>query len=289
MATASSINHILPSAIQRLREAGCDTPRLDAELLLAALLNQERTWLHIHPAATLTPAQRQQFESWLTRRERREPIAYILGWKEFFGLTFKVTPAVLIPRPETELLVETVLAWIKRRANNGPERLRLADVGTGSGCLAVVLAKHLPTAKIVAVDVSPSALRVAQANAERHSVADRITFYEGDLLEPLSGPFDLILSNPPYVSHVELSHTEPEVQQYEPRSALDGGVDGLATIRRLLSQARVKLKPEALVLIEIGAAQGPDTLALAKEYFPAATVGLKQDLAGRDRILVIEA
>jgi release factor glutamine methyltransferase len=215
-------------------------------------------------------------------------VAYLLGHKEFFGLEFQVNPHVLIPRPETELLVETAIEWsiINNQLSIVNGKFTIADVGTGSGCIAVALAKHLPKASLVAIDASPEALRLARLNAERHAV--QITFLSGDLLEPLAEPVDLMVSNPPYVSQAELAAAMPEVSVYEPRLALDGGEDGLDVVRRLLSQAKEKLKPGGALLVEIGASQGQAMIKLAQTHFPGAVIQIKKDLAGLDRLLVVQ-
>lgn len=277
-----SVADALKTAVQRLAAAHCETPQLDAEILLAHTLNQTRTWLLSYPQAQLAAEQSQAFWHTIERRAAREPVAYITGHKEFFALDFAVSPAVLIPRPETELLVETALqlaaAW---------PQPTLADVGAGSGCIAVALASRLPRAQITAIDISAAALAVARHNAQQHSVAERITFLPGDLLAPLPHPVDLIASNPPYVSQPQLAATAPEVQQFEPRLALDGGPAGLDIIERLLAQAPKKLKPGGALLVEIGFDQGAAVKKLAQSYFPGAEVHIKPDLAGLDRLLVV--
>ncbi|GAB4418437.1 MAG: peptide chain release factor N(5)-glutamine methyltransferase [Anaerolineae bacterium] len=298
----TSLGDILEKAIHRLAAAGCDTPRLDAEVLLAHSLGRERTWLYLHFSDPLDENQANKIEALLRRREQREPVAYIVGHKEFFGLEFEVNPHVLIPCPETELLVETALEIYDLRFTiydfniNSPNsqftihnlQFTIADVGTGSGCIAASLAKHLPDASIFAVDTSPEALELARRNAESNKVASRITFLQGDLLEPLPEPADLIVSNPPYVSRSELAAAMPEVSRYEPRLALDGGEDGLDVIRLLLPQAREKLKRGGALLVEIGSTQGPAVRQLAQFHFPGAAVEVKKDLAGLDRLLVVK-
>jgi release factor glutamine methyltransferase len=221
----------------------------------------------------------------LTRREKREPVAYIIGHKEFFGLDFTVSPEVLIPRPETELLVEEATQVLTGKATP-----TIADVGTGSGCIAIALACHIPGAIINAIDISPAALNVARGNAARHHVANRIFFSNGNLLAPLKKPVDLIISNPPYVDHSYLyaSTTMPEVSQFEPKIALNGGNTGLDVIQALLAQSREKLVFDGTLLVEIGYDQGERVLNLARMYFPEARRSIKPDLAGLDRILIIQ-
>ena len=303
MADPVPVQALLASARQRLAEAGCATPALDAEILLAYTLGQERTWLYVHPQAMIEPEQLAAFNQLLQRRARREPVAYLVGSKEFFGLEFEVNRHVLIPRPETELLVETALDLVKDRwpmaggkpqatfaqskIGNPKSKIHIVDVGTGSGCIAIALAARLPGARLLAIDASAEALVLARRNARRHNVADRVTFLRGDLLRPLGRPVDLIVSNPPYVSRSELQAVAPEVGHYEPRRALDGGEDGLALIRPLLSQAKAKLKPDGALLVEIGSTQGPAVTQLAWNCFPSAGVTVRQDLAGLDRLLVV--
>ncbi len=258
-----------------------DRPQVEAELLLVHVLAQPRAYLWAHPEAPLTPEQAATYAEWVQRRAAGEPLPYITGRIEFFGLTFAVTPDVLIPRPETEMLVEIALDWLKARP-----AATAVDVGTGSGCIAVALTLHAPAVRLYATDVSPAALRAARANAERHNVAERIAFLEGDLLAPLLEPPDLIVSNPPYVAEDEWDALPLSVQQ-EPGLALLAGADGLDAIRRLLAQARTRLRPGGLMLVEIGERQGEAARALAQAAFPRANVAILPDLAGKDRALRI--
>ena len=267
------------ASVQLARHA--DRPQVEAEVLLSHLLDQPRTYLWAHPEAELTPQQATDYAVWVRRRAAGEPLPYITGQIEFFGLTFAVTPDVLIPRPETETVVETALDWL-----NAHPVATAVDVGTGSGCIAVALAAHAPSLRLYAMDVSPAALQVARANAERHNVEERITFLEGDLLEPLAEPADLILSNPPYVANDDWDALPLSVQQ-EPRMALLSGVDGLDAIRRLLQQACTRLAPGGLMLVEIGERQGEAAQALAQAAFPKADVAILPDLTGKDRVLKI--
>ncbi len=282
----STVEIVLETAVQGLIEAGCETPRLDAEVLLAHALDKDRTWLYTHPQEPLTENQVNRFYTLLSRRKRREPVAYITGHKEFFALEFQVNRHALIPRPETELLVEITL----RIANERMRASTIVDVGTGSGCIAIALAKNLAQVSLLAIDTSEQALHLARQNAAWHGVVDRITFLAGDLLQPLAHPVDLIVSNPPYVSDLELAAASmsPEVSRYEPRLALAGGQDGLEIIRQLLPQAKRKLKPGGSLLIEIGAKQGQAVTQLARTHFPTAKIEVKKDLAGLDRLLAVE-
>ncbi len=286
MLSNATVAEVLRSATARLDGAGCDTPKLDAEILLAYALNKNRTWLYLYPKQSLQPTQYDIYARLIARREQREPVAYIVGHKEFFGLDFLVNQHVLIPRPETELLVETAIEL----TTHTKQRLSIADVCTGSGCIAITLAKYRPQANVFAGDISQQALAVARQNAARHQMSDRITFLNGDLLVPLTTPVNMIVSNPPYVSRPELAAPAamPEVARYEPRLALDGGPAGLAIIERLLAEAKEKLNPYGMLLVEIGSEQGPAVLQLAQGQFPEATIQVKKDLAGLDRLLVVK-
>jgi release factor glutamine methyltransferase len=289
---------LLESATRRLAEAGCDMPRLDAEVLLAHTLGRDRTWLYAHLPEPLSQPDRASFERLLGRRAEREPVAYLAGHKEFFALDFRVNRHVLIPRPETELLVETAIRLVnENRGTTDVEpsaafdkaKLTIADVGTGSGCIAVALARHLTGVAVVAIDCSLEALELARQNAAGHEVTARISFLSGHLLQPLTQAVDLIVSNPPYLGQTELADPAlaPEVSRFEPRLALDGGPDGLDIIRQLLAQAQEKIKPGGSILVEIGAAQGQAVTRLARTHFPRAMIRIEKDLAGLDRLLLI--
>ena len=255
-----------------------DTPRLEAEVLLAHVTGLTRTAILAHPERPLSPDERARYGDLLARRAAGIPLPYLTGRVEFFGLDFVVTPDVLIPRPETETLVELAL-------ERGPRTV--VDVGTGSGCVAVALATHLPRARIYATDLSRAALRVAAENARRHGVADRIHFLQADLASPLRGPVDMLVSNPPYVAEEEWALLPESVREHEPHLALDGGPGGLRVVRRLLADAARLLRPGGILLVEIGAGQGPEAAALARAVFPPARVRIHPDLAGRDRVLEV--
>lgn len=257
---------------------------LDAAILLAHVLAVPRVELLAHPERPLSAEQAARFAGLVARRATGMPVAYLTGRRAFYDRELFVSPAVLIPRPETELLVEAALAWAQGRAG-----LRVADVGTGSGAIAVTLAAHLPDARVHAVDCSPEALAVARENADRAGVAGRIVFYEGDLLGPLLEAgvmLDLIAANLPYIPTDDLAALE--VARHEPRLALDGGPDGLDAIRRLLAQAPRALAASGLALLEIGAGQGERAAALAARAFPDAAIVVLPDYAGHDRVLRIE-
>ncbi len=257
-------------------------PALDARLLLAHALGRDHAYLVAHDDEALSPAQAAAYANLLARAAAGEPIPYLLGHAPFFGLDFAVSPAVLIPRPETEQLVEMAVAWGRGR---GP--LRAVDVGTGSGCIAVTLARGLPAAAVAAVDVSAAALAVAAVNVARHAPG-RVALARGDLLAAIAPGLDLIAANLPYVARSEWTALADGVKSYEPALALDGGIDGLDIIRALLPQAAARLRPGGLLLLEIGWQQGPAALALVRAYFPAASVALRPDFAGHDRFVTVQ-
>jgi len=264
---------------QTLAQSALDNPRLDAEILLAHALGITRGQLHAHPQGQLSSVELASYRQLIERRARRESVAYIVGHKEFYGLDLFVDSRVLIPRPETELLVEKAIEIGQRQSV-------VADIGTGSGAIAISLAVHLPLILVYATDVSPEALEVAARNCRRHGVEDRVHLLQGHLLEPLPEPVDLIVANLPYVSQAELAQLPPEISRYEPREALDGGPDGLDHIRHLLAQAGGHLRPGGVVLLEIGATQGQAVVALAERHFPAARVEIARDYAGLDRVVI---
>ena len=256
----------------------------DAQLLLAEITGHSRAWLFSHPEFELNPEQQQAISSALKLLQDGMPLPYVLGHWEFFGLDFLVTPDVLIPRPETELLVETALAHVRAQPTLG---YRMLDVGTGSGIIPISLAVHVPQASLVATDISPAALQVALQNAERHGVSERIHFEQADLLPDKFGEvsYDIICANLPYIP----TETLPELEVFgrEPTLALDGGADGLDLIRNLLQHLASASLTECLILLEIEQRQGASASALALESFPRATVRVKRDLAGFDRLVMI--
>ncbi len=257
------------------------TPLLDAQVLLGHVLGRKRTWVLAHPEAHLSSDQEHALRDALTRLEAGEPLAYVLGQWEFYGLDFFITPDTLIPRPETELLVEQALSWSHTRT----KRLRAADIGTGSGCIAISLALDASKLHVMGCDISLTALQVAKANANRHRVSGKVDFVQCDLLPPVKVQFDLICANLPYIP-TETLHSL-KVYQKEPALALDGGEDGLGQIRRLLNEAETVLAPCGLLLLEIEASSGAAVHSLAREAFPKADVQVLPDLAGRDRLVSI--
>ncbi len=261
---------------------GSESPALEAQVLLAHILGRPRSWVLAHPEVALSPEQSTDLESRLVRLESGEPLPYVLQAWEFFGMVFSVSPQVLIPRPETELLVEQALTWLL--AN--PGRRSALDVGTGSGCIALALAMNLPDLHITGTDISAGALELAQMNLRRYGLQTQVEFSLADMIPVDQEPVDLICANLPYIPSTEL--TKLKVGRWEPRLALDGGPDGLSLIRRLLEQAPASLAPGGLLLMEIEAGQGQAGLNLARQSFSGAEISLLQDLAGRDRLVRIQ-
>lgn len=261
-----------------------ETPSLDAQVLLGHVCGQNRAWILAHPEGVLTSGQQKALGAAVSRLEAGEPLPYVLGHWEFYGLDFTINAQTLIPRPETELMVEQALEWLGAY----PERRSAADIGTGSGCIAVSLAVHIPNLRVTASDISSGALEVARANAQQHAVIDRIDFIQADLLS-LHAPcptLHVICANLPYIPTSTLEGLD--VFGREPTLALDGGSDGLGLIRRLLPQAFHSLSSDGLLLLEIEAAQGKAVIDLALETFPEAQIDLLPDLAGHDRLVRIE-
>lgn len=288
------------SALRALiRDAARHISQRDAETLALHVVREDRAWLHSHPEAPLTAAQQRTLQDLVHRRAQGEPLQYLTGQQEFFGLPFQVTPSVLIPRPETELLVEAVLAWVRQsHAGAGSPAVHLADVGTGSGAIAVALAAALPQATVVALDISEPALELAAQNAEALGVRERIRFGRSDLLEqlfanaaansdivPPTPLLDVVVSNPPYIPLRDAPVLQPEVRDHEPHLALFGGDDGLALYRRLVPQARQILRPGGLLAMEFGFGQQPALEALLADW---EEVHFTQDYAGIPRLVLAE-
>ncbi len=277
----ATVAYELSWAATELAAQGIANPRLDAEVLLAHSLNTNRAGLYTHLHTVLSPPQIEAFQQLLHRRLQREPVQYITGVQEFWSLEFAVDRRVLIPRPETELAVSTVLQLLnsdeRQRFSPHPGPLpkgarefsgKILDVGTGSGCIAIALATELPDAVIWATDISAEALTVAETNARRHNVHQRVRFFQGDLFAPVAGQqqaFDIIVSNPPYITTADLLTLQPEVRDWEPQSALDGGEEGVDFYRRLLSEASHSLRVGGWLVLEIGHDQSPVVLHLIKE------------------------
>jgi release factor glutamine methyltransferase len=271
---------MLRAATAWLQGSGDDEARLDVELLLARSIGTDRAGLYARLSDDLPARQRATFEELLTRHSNGEPIAYILGEREFYGLPFFVRQGVLIPRPETELLVEQVIEYSRAQ---GPRSLSIVDVGTGSGAVAVALAKTLPRAQVLAVDVSPEAVMVASENVSRHGVAGRVRVAVADLLEGVEGEWDAIVGNLPYIPSRTVDQLDRGVRDWEPRIALDGGPEGLSLHARLLDQLPPRLIPGGLLLLEVADDRGAAALALFRHRLPGAEVELLRDIFGRDR------
>lgn len=268
----------------RSRLQASPTPYEDARLLLQHVLSAGHTYLAAHPERSLTDGEEQLFRSAVDRALQLEPIPYITGRAFFDGLDFLVTKDVLIPRPETELLVETAAKWAEDN-----KAQRIVDVGTGSGCIAISMARRLPISSIIAVDRSTAALEIARQNVLRHNIAGRVHLLLASLLQALAGPIDLIVANLPYVSDLEWTSLDDGVKWYEPVQALRGGPDGLDLIGALLQQATSRLRSDGAIFLEIGWQQGEAARQLAQAYFPTAHINVNSDYAGHDRLVVVEA
>lgn len=277
-----TVGKIIDWTTAHLRKHGSDTPRLEAEILLAHARRCPRIQLYVQYNQPLTGDERALMRDLVRRRAQAEPVAYLVGHREFFGLDFRVTPDVLIPRPETETLVLELITAAKSR-----ERPRILEVGTGSGCIAIAAAVSVPTSIVTAIEISPPALALARENAARHAVADRIRFLEGDLLAPLprGEQFDLIVSNPPYVADEEMATLPSDVRLHEPHLALKAGPQGLDLIARLILGAGSHLAAGGTLLLEIAPEQADAVRALVLQsgaFEPARTI---KDAFGKDRVV----
>ncbi|MDB5332964.1 MAG: protein-(glutamine-N5) methyltransferase, release factor-specific [Phycisphaerales bacterium] len=265
-----------------------DQPRLAAELLLGHVLNYPRIKLYTDYERVLTDAQLAVFRPLVQRAAEDEPIAYLTGRAHFFNLEFDVTRDVLIPRPDTETLVENVMQFVRNQA--GMEAPRVLDLCTGSGCIAAAVAHHIKSAVVTATEISPAAVAIARKNIDRLGLTGRVLIEEGDLFEPLNHmvdvrPFDLILSNPPYIPTAQIEALDRSVKDYEPLQALDGGLDGLVIHRRILDQSPDRLVPGGRVFLEIAFDQGELATKVAQEYPAFEDVRVLKDYGGRDRVL----
>ena len=278
-----TIGRLLDWTTKYLGEKGSESPRLDTEVLLAHALGCKRIDLYARHSEAAPEQGRQKFRELVRQRVEGCPVAYLVGRKEFFSLEFAVNRTVLIPRPDSECVVDECLRLAKTMTEPA-----VLDIGTGSGGLAVAVAKHHKTARVTAVDISPEALAVASSNAERHGVAQRVRFMHSDLFAALPDeePFDFILSNPPYIPHDDIAKLAPGVRDYEPHTALDGGTDGYAVFERLIAEAPAHLKPGGYLLVEIGSPQeGPARARIERQggYELAKTV---HDGSGHPRVLI---
>ena len=270
-----------------LADAGIANAEHEAVWIMEHVLGISRLPLHLEAGQVVGDPDVQQLAAMFGRRADREPLQYLLGSQEFCGLELSVSPAVLIPRPETELLVDAVVGHC-----GASDDSVVIDIGTGSGCIAVAVAKQVPRARVFAVDLSTDALAVAHANAVRHQVQERVTFLEGDLFSPLRnvlpGEADVIVSNPPYIAEPDWRNLEPEVASYEPRLALDGGSDGLMAYRRLLHEAWAWLVPGGYVMVEVGHGQSEEVRVLAQSSKRYRHLETRKDAAGIERVLCFE-
>ncbi len=269
-----------------MAEVGAPEPRLESEVILTDVLAVPRHRLYAYQDDAIPDEAAETLEKAVQRRLRREPLAYILGHREFYGVDLTVDPGVMVPRPETEMLIErAMLVCMERMERAG---LVVADVGTGSGGIAVNLAMHLPGVRLYATDISADALEVARVNVDKFGLGQRITLLKGDLLEPLPGRVDVIVANLPYIPSARLKDLQPELD-WEPRTALDGGADGMVMLRRLMGQAAGKLALDGVMLLEIDPGQGEPLRRMATRLFPGAATSVEKDLAGLDRILLLES
>jgi release factor glutamine methyltransferase len=278
-------NKVLSVALAHTRQCIgglTETPGLDAQVLLAHVCKKDKSWLHAHPEYKLSAIETLELANALAQLSAGVPLPYVIGEWDFFSLHFRVTPDVLIPRPETELLVETAIKWLQAH----PERNQVAEAGTGSGCISISLAVNLPHLQITATDISPEALAVASYNTNRHNVHPRVQLVETNLLDGLPGPFDLICANLPYIP-TDALHQLP-VFLREPTLALDGGPDGLDVINQMLSQTGPRLSEEGLLLLEIESDQANQAVDCAERFFPQAEITTKLDLAGHHRLVSIQ-
>ena len=282
-----TIDKLINWSTEYLQQKGVDSPRLNAEVLLSHLLGIERVELYLDPDRSLNQTGVSDFESLIQRRGQREPLQYLTGKQEFWSLNFKITENVVIPRPETELLVEEAVKIVNKESSSVPQP-RILDIGTGCGVISIALAKEIGPARILATDISRSALVIARENAARHRVEDRILFLCGDLFDPLKDDrfsFNLITSNPPYIPSGGFGQLEPEVKDFEPHQALNGGEDGLDFLHRIADQADRFLLPGGWLLLEVGEGQAEKVAGLLKESSHYQTPMIVNDYSGRPRVV----
>jgi release factor glutamine methyltransferase len=277
------LREALQSATQTLRRAGIANASVEAELLLGDVLVMSKAQLYTEPERSLTSVETEHLWHLVRRRLDHEPAAYILERCEFYGIDFYIDYHTFIPRPETELLVEKAVELAQRISHRG-KQITIADIGTGCGAIAISLALALPQAKIYATDISALALEVAKINCRRHAVNSQVELLQGNLLEPLPQPVDMIVANLPYIKDYEFKDLSPEIRDYEPTIALTGGEDGLDKIQQMLEQMPEKLSYGACFLLEIGQGQGGMVTSLIKNYFPQASIELISDLGGIERV-----
>lgn len=276
-----SVRRVLAWAADDLRKRGSETGRLDAELLLARVLRLTRIGLILQADRPLAALELARFRELFKRRRAQEPIAYLLGEREFYGITLRIDSRVLIPRPDSETLVEVALRRTRERSMLGSA----LDLCTGSGCVAIAFARARPTWQVTATDLSPDALSVARENAHRTGAVRNLRLLEGSLFQPIEAArFDLITANPPYIPSAELETLPADVRDFEPRLALDGGADGLELLRKIIEHAPPQLKPKGVLAVETGADQGPLVAGLFESH-GYRSVEVTRDLGGRDRVV----
>lgn len=283
-----TLKPILKWARDLLESNGIEDSAYESRLLLAHSLSIsiDETFLI---DGGMTQENESSYKSMISRRALGEPSAYIMGYIEFFGEIFHVDSSVLIPRPETELLVDNIAQYLNKELKERHPLIKIVDVGTGSGCIAVSIAKLFPQIKLLATDISKTSLELAKSNAENHGVVDQVMFRENDLLENLEGPFDIIVSNPPYINSEAIPLTQREIREHEPWIALDGGISGTDILFRLISQAKEKLSQDGYLAIEIGLGQAEAVLDYCNQIFPRnAKISAEKDLAGIPRVLLVK-
>jgi release factor glutamine methyltransferase len=280
------LREALQSTTQTLCRAGIADASVEVELLLGYVLGMSKTQIYTEPERSLTSVETEHIRHLIRCRLDHEPAAYILGHWEFYGIDFCIDCHTFIPRPETELLVEKAVELAQRISHQG-EQITIADIGTGCGAIAVSLALALPQAKIYATDVSAAALQVAEINCRRHGVNSQVKLLQGNLLESLPQPVDMIVANLPYIKNCEFGDLSPEIRDYEPTMALAGGEDGLDRIKQVLEQMPGKLSYGACFLLEIGQGQGEMVTSLIKNYFPEGSIELIPDLGGIERVVKV--
>lgn len=278
----------LQKAARTLSKNNIEDAHMEARILLESVLNLSATELYAEPDQTLSRKQEENFHRLIERRLCREPTAYITNHNEFYGIDFYVDQRVLIPRPETELLVEKALNFVTSRMNPPKEKTSvIADIGTGCGNIAISIALNVTSIKVYAVDISPLALEVASLNCKYHNVSEKISLLHGNLLEPITEHVDLIVANLPYVKSSELPRLSPEIFHFEPHIALDGGQEGLTMIHKLIEQTKDKIQEQCCLLFEIGEEQANPVIALINKYMPQAMVEIYPDFNGIKRVVKI--
>ena len=279
-----NLREIFNSAGETLMRTGSPDAQLEAEVLIRHVLRIDRATFFRDLEQPISDCDRKRLDDLVIRRLNREPLNYITGLREFYGLDFEVSDSVLIPRQETELLVDTVISLARSRPKC---EMKICDIGTGSGAIAVSVAVNLPSAEVMAIDISQRALDIADANRRMHGVYNRVSLRRGNLLEPVDWKPEIIVSNPPYIRRSDLSLLQPEIQ-YEPSVALDGGSDGLEVIRGLLRQSSDKVSTTGAILFEIDSSQKDSARMLSREYFPNSEISILDDLSGNSRAILIE-